>query len=450
MIIRHKQHGFVSMWMLDVFCCALGCVTLLWLLKTREAGFALEQSENLQASLLISQQGLQAESAQTQRLKVDLDQSEKNLTLRLKELESQGKKLALILEQNDRQAKQLALMQTEIDAQAKRLALMTDEAREAATQLATAKENEAALRKRAADQATTMTRSDAQIEELKRTIAAATAQAESAEKKARQANAELQDERKRQAMASQTQSELKKQLERSQLELIDLQGTKAKLADKIDKLQIEAENRFAGIAMTGKRVIFMVDMSGSMERIDHSTAAPAKWQTVAETLGKVMRTIPDLEKFQIVLFSNRVVWPLGQPGEWKEFRRDQSPQEATAALKAVKPAGETNMYEALEAVFKMRSNNLDTIYLFSDGLPNAGPGLSLAEERANLRETERSEILARHIRSNLNQNWNRPDAQGKKVRINAIGFFFESPDVGAFLWTLSRDNEGSFVGMSKP
>ena len=35
---RHQPPTLVSMWMLDVFCCALGCVTLLWLLKTREAG----------------------------------------------------------------------------------------------------------------------------------------------------------------------------------------------------------------------------------------------------------------------------------------------------------------------------------------------------------------------------------------------------------------------------
>ena len=29
-------------------------------------------------------------------------------------------------------------------------------------------------------------------------------------------------------------------------------------------------------------------------------------------------------------------------------------------------------------------------------------------------------------------------------------FWAESPDVGAFLWALARENEGSFVGMSKP
>ncbi len=37
MRVRHKPPTLVSMWMLDVFCCALGCVTLLFLLNSRMA-----------------------------------------------------------------------------------------------------------------------------------------------------------------------------------------------------------------------------------------------------------------------------------------------------------------------------------------------------------------------------------------------------------------------------
>jgi len=37
--------------------------------------------------------------------------------------------------------------------------------------------------------------------------------------------------------------------------------------------------------------------------------------------------------------------------------------------------------------------------------------------------------------------------KGGPVRINAVGFFFESPDVGAFLWALAREHRGSFVGL---
>ena len=52
-------------------------------------------------------------------------------------------------------------------------------------------------------------------------------------------------------------------------------------------------------------------------------------------------------------------------------------------------------------------------------------------------------------RKRLKTVLNRPTTGQAKVRINTIGFFFESPDVGAFLWALAREHDGSFVGMSK-
>jgi hypothetical protein len=59
-------------------------------------------------------------------------------------------------------------------------------------------------------------------------------------------------------------------------------------------------------------------------------------------------------------------------------------------------------------------------------------------------------VLGKYIRRALKASWNRPAEGRPRVRINAIGFFYESPDVGAFLWALARENDGSFVGMSKP
>src|SRR5262249_39942929 len=120
-----------------------------------------------------------------------------------------------------------------------------------------------------------------------------------------------------------------------------------------------------------------------------------------------------------------------------------------AALAATKPKGNTNMYAALEGAFQFRAQGLDTVYLLSDGLPNIGEGLSPDAARV-MRETERTDALARHIRTTLKARWNATLPGQTKVRINAVGFFYESPDVGAFLWALTRENDGSFVGMSKP
>jgi hypothetical protein len=71
------------------------------------------------------------------------------------------------------------------------------------------------------------------------------------------------------------------------------------------------------------------------------------------------------------------------------------------------------------------------------------------EQDLRLTEVQRTEVLARHIRTTIRTTWNRP-LDNKRVKVNSIGFFFESPEVGAFLWALSRENDGSFVGMSKP
>jgi hypothetical protein len=188
-----------------------------------------------------------------------------------------------------------------------------------------------------------------------------------------------------------------------------------------------------------------------MAKKDSDTADATKWPVVCETVGKVMRSIVGLEKYQVIIFSSSSKWLIGG-GEWQDYTGPKSVEEVTAALLKVKPYDDTNLYAGLEQAFKLRANGLDTVYLFSDGLPTSGPGLTFAQQNANppLKEIDRSEILGKHIRKTLEYDWNRPQAGKPKVKIHAVGFFFESPDVGAFLWALARENEGSFVGMSKP
>jgi uncharacterized protein with von Willebrand factor type A (vWA) domain len=231
-----------------------------------------------------------------------------------------------------------------------------------------------------------------------------------------------------------------------------LRGTTTRLEKELataNRRVAAAENRFAGIELTGKRVVFLVDMSGSMEQVDYDTPAPLKWQGVRETVAKIMASLPELEKFQIVLFAEKTSFVLGNDGRWIDYDPKSSVDRATKALAATKPAGGTNMYSAFEAAFRLRGAGLDTIYLLSDGLPNVGEPLT-EQQAEKLKETEKAEILGKHIRKKLKELWNRPIDGAARVRINSIGFFYESPDVGAFLWALSRENDGSFVGMSKP
>ena len=243
--------------------------------------------------------------------------------------------------------------------------------------------------------------------------------------------------------------DLTRKIDMANATIIDLQGEKAKLADKYDRFHKELESRFAGIVTSGKRVVFAIDISGSMAKKDAETADPTKWPIVVETVAKVMRSIVGMEKYQVVVFSSSAKWLFGN-GDWLDYSA-KSVEEVTAALLKVKPYDDTNLHSGLDQAFKLRASGLDAVYLFSDGLPTSGPGLTFAQQNANppLKELERSELLGKHIRRTLEYDWNRP-LSGKRVKVHAIGFFFESPDVGAFLWALARENDGSFVGMSKP
>ncbi len=234
----------------------------------------------------------------------------------------------------------------------------------------------------------------------------------------------------------------------------DLESAKLALAaleqDKLSLLKraAAAEKRFAGITLTGKRVIFLVDMSGSMEMLDETTFDPDKWPLVCEAVASIMRSLPELREYQVIVFSDRIKYVFGNEGRWLEYGGEASAKKVSDGLKSLKPKGGTNLQAAVQEAFRFRDTGLDTVYVFSDGLPNIGEGLPANSK--DLTESQRGESLAKHIRGRLKNDWNRPLPGSARVRINCIGFFFESPDLGAFLWALARENDGSFVGMSKP
>src|SRR6185369_6608629 len=100
--------------------------------------------------------------------------------------------------------------------------------------------------------------------------------------------------------------------------------------------RLAAENRFAGITLTGNRVIFLVDMSGSMEFVEEAAADPDKWPLVCETVAKIMKSLPDLREFQVITFSDIARYPLGSEGRWIEYLPKSSAKDAMDVLKAVK------------------------------------------------------------------------------------------------------------------
>jgi len=478
---RHKSPTLVSMWMLDVFCCALGCVIMLWVLESlsstehaKTAKNAIVNLNSTRSELVATKQTLKETEQkltgviaelQTQLAAVttDLETVKKNLavaTTDVKTLQTalagatddlSNTKKALNIKTNDLTTTKATLAKTETRVQSLTDSLQKKEktASELAAQVQTASATEATLQKMLADRKTDY---DALLSQKKMAddrLNDIDAKYRMLEKESKESTAALAMSKKAEGelgLARTMIKDLQKKLDDTNVNIIDLQGDKKKLADKVDQLRIESENKFAGIAMTGKRVVFLVDISGSMKLIDEKTPDPNKWPIVIETIGKVMRTIPDLEKFQVVVFSREARYLFGR-GEWQDYKGDASLKRVSDALKATEPGGDTNLYSAFDLAFRLRSENLDTIYLFSDGLPTSGPGLTPQQEQS-LNANQQIELLSKHLRTTL-KSWNTL-RDSRRVKINSVGFFYESPEVGAFLWSLSRENEGSFVGMSRP
>jgi predicted nucleic acid-binding Zn-ribbon protein len=432
---RHRIPTIFNLSMVDVLCCALGCVILLWLLNLREVKRRAVVAGEITSRLVEAEQRLAAAQSEVDRLRTDLTAAIARAKASKEEL--------------DRGNKELSAARTRLADIEDRLAKKSDDYQSVLKERALAVKDIDALQMLLRDKdalARAAARSADDLGERLRT----------AEAGARKLRDEVTGLRDRAGGAETRLASLEKELDQRRREaaaarqsIDDLEGQKRLLSEAVVRARAAADNRFAGIALTGRRVVFLVDMSGSMELVDEKTPAPDKWIGVRETLLKIARSLPQLQKFQVVLFEAKTTYLLGSEGRWIDYDPQTSVTQIGTALATIKPKGNTNMYAALETAFRFRADGLDTIYLLSDGLPNVGAGLT-ADQARSLSEFQRSEILGAHVRKTLRTLWNVPAADKSRVRINTIGFFYESPDVGAFLWALARENDGSFVGMSKP
>jgi len=459
---RHRTPSIFSMSMLDVLCCALGAVILLMLLNfvtaynkaqalsisEKELKQSTREFKDSQASLQLTKSDLSTSMelidslrAQVNKLTGEVNSARSMASTERSTLEARLKKL-----DQELTTTRSLLKQAEIDRESAEALLA-----EARTGRQEAMKDAKSARSELSKQNEKLSATADRIPELQKTLSDSMKRSEKAQDRIVALEGDLQNLRKMLEQAglklATTEKEKQAALDLAKLDaetlrklLDEQQATSGRLRTQ---LQI-ASNRFAGIDLAGKRVICLVDMSGSMGAVDSNTLEPTKWPTVCQTVQQVLKSLPDVEKFQIIVFSDKNDYPMGKPGEWIDFDRSKSPDAVLAALTKVKPEGNTQMYGAFETAFSYRSKGLDAIYLFSDGLPNIGPGLPANPPTDELVQ---GTMLGNHLRDAIKKQWN---TVTPKVRIHAIGFFYESPALGAFLWGMTRENGGNFVGMSKP
>ena len=456
---RHRIPTIFNLSMVDVLCCALGCVILLWLVNFREAKRKAAAAGETSTLLADARGKLDAALLESDETRLKLRAVEQQLRAAVSDRDAVGARALALAKERDQLAKDRERLTEDLAAAKARGAALDKDATALKGMLAAAEDR---LQKKTADYLGLLKERDAAakaLEAQQKMTRDKDAQFQAAARAADDLAALLRDSDKKTRGLADELPKLRDEVKayRDKLAAAETRAVVAQkdlaaqqsLTTQAVQARLTAENRFAGITLTGRRVVFLVDMSGSMDYVDEKTVAPDKWKGVRESLVKIMRSLPELEKFQVVLFSDKASYLLGNDDRWLIYDPKTSPDRAMQALAAIKPTGNTNMFAAFETAFRFRGDGLDTIYLLSDGLPNIGAGLT-AEQARKLNEFQRTELLSQHVRKTLKTTWNPLDRNRQQVRINAVGFFYESPDVGAFLWALARENDGSFVGMSKP
>lgn len=206
-----------------------------------------------------------------------------------------------------------------------------------------------------------------------------------------------------------------------------------KPADALDLTRPEKGVTFYGITSFSDRILFVLDVSGSMTdaAYDQATGARADERRIdllRKELAATLAMLDPRRTFEVVLFSHRVVRLMGA----------MTPATPPAVEKAKKlvvdtePAGGTNLHDALETAFLIagvgtatttRSGPpvVDTIFFMTDGKPTAG-------------KLQKPDEILEAVRS-----WNR--SANLTIHTIAMG---DDCDV-AFLEALAVQNHGRFV-----
>ncbi|MCI0340780.1 MAG: HEAT repeat domain-containing protein [Planctomycetales bacterium] len=204
--------------------------------------------------------------------------------------------------------------------------------------------------------------------------------------------------------------------------------------------------RFYGIPVTGSRVAFVVDTTGSMLR-RHDPAAVARWlardaesgrppyrganflDLAKYELSNAIRELPGTTAFTVVTFSSDLV-KVWAPALVRASA--ESKAEALAWVDALGGGGGTNLYDGLVRAFELAERQSvdfatgpDTVLLFTDGEVNMGSRTNPGEIRAILRALHG----LRH------------------VRLHTIGLGTYDADM---LRGLAEDSGGTFVDVPIP
>ncbi|MGQ0614599.1 MAG: VWA domain-containing protein [Planctomycetaceae bacterium] len=133
---------------------------------------------------------------------------------------------------------------------------------------------------------------------------------------------------------------------------------------------------FYGIRTSSKRIVFCIDISGSMDfPLDgQGGKKPPRMESAKRELLQALAALPEEALFSIVAYNATV-------SEWKRkpvLATPNSKQEARKFVEKLQPAGATNIYDALTLAMDVAAGGnrtkeeADTIFFLTDGQPTHG------------------------------------------------------------------------------
>ena len=137
------------------------------------------------------------------------------------------------------------------------------------------------------------------------------------------------------------------------------------------KQETHVKQEFFGIKIISHKVIFIIDISGSMNEGLLNEYQGMKGQSRIEVAkSELLKCVTGLDSsafFNIIIFSSGVdKWVDGGLAAATQKNRD----EAKAYIERIGANGGTNLYDAVELAFE--DKDVDTIFIMSDGEPNLG------------------------------------------------------------------------------
>jgi hypothetical protein len=201
--------------------------------------------------------------------------------------------------------------------------------------------------------------------------------------------------------------------------------------------------RYYGMNVLSDRVLFVLDISGSMK-----AGEPTRIETAREELGKTLDELNEKTLFNVVGFSGAPMW-------WRDDlvkATEENRADARAFVEKLSVGGGTNVYDTLEEALE-KNRLVDTIFLLGDGSPSVGRYTEQEEILARIRWLNRFRKVRIHtialVRGEVPRFGGRMGPGMGRGRSVSGERYYDEEEAARFLERLAAEHDGDFLKIDK-